>query len=138
MTRRTQAILFTLITALIGIIWREAPLHLPWFAYKYGGSALWAIALYGLLAVILPRLKPLSLALLAATLATFIECSRLVHLPALDAFRLTLAGKLLLGRIFSFKNIAAYLLAILATALLDHYLLPRPTPPNRPIADPVS
>jgi hypothetical protein len=40
-----------------------------------------------------------------------------------DAFRLTLAGRLLLGRFFSLKNIAVYWLAIALAALLDRWLV---------------
>ena len=124
-SRRITTLTLLLITIVAGLIWRLAPLHLPWFAYKYGGSALWAIALYWLIAAILPRRTPLQLALIASILSAALEFSRLYHLPALDAFRLTLPGKLLLGRIFSPKNIAAYWLAILAATLLDHLALHR-------------
>ena len=102
-----------------GLIWRMAPLHLPWFLYKYGGSMLWAVALYWLLAAILPRLTATRIALIAAVAAAAVEFSRLWHTPAFDAFRITIAGKLLLGRFFSLKNIAAYWLAIALTAWLD-------------------
>jgi len=102
-----------------GLIWRMAPLHLPWFLYKYGGSMLWAVALYWLLAAILPRLTATRIALIATVAAAAVEFSRLWHTPAFDAFRITIAGKLLLGRFFSLKNIAAYWLAIALTAWLD-------------------
>jgi hypothetical protein len=125
--RRLLSLALMTATIVGGILWRFAPLHLPWFAYKYGGSALWAIALYWLLAALLPRRPPFQLALIAATIAALLEFSRLDHLPALDAFRLTLPGKLLLGRVFSVRNITAYWLAILAVALLDHRLRPRLT-----------
>jgi len=118
--RRLTALALMLATTLAGLLWRLAPLHLPWFLYKYGGSMLWAAALYWLLAAILPGRKPHALALLAALAAAAVEFSRLLHTPAFDAFRLTLAGKLLLGRFFSLKNIAAYWLAIALTATLDH------------------
>ena len=84
--RRLTCITLLLVTIAAGLIWRLAPLHLPWFAYKYGGSALWAIALYWLIAAVLPRHKSLQIALIAATLATALEFSRLYHLPTLDAF----------------------------------------------------
>ena len=102
-----------------GLIWRMAPLHLPWFLYKYGGSMLWAVALYWLLAAILPRLTATRIALIAAVAAAAVEFSRLWHTPGFDAFRVTIAGKLLLGRFFSLKNIASYWLAIALTAWLD-------------------
>lgn len=40
------------------------------------------------------------------------ELFRLVHAPALDAFRATLAGALLFGRVFSPWNVAAYWLGV--------------------------
>jgi hypothetical protein len=42
-----------------------------------------------------------------------------VHAPALDDFRRTIAGAVLLGRIFSFADIAVYWLAIAIAASLD-------------------
>jgi hypothetical protein len=123
--RRLTTLSLLLLTIPLGIAWRTLPLHLNRFFFKYGGSALWAIALYWFLATLLPRFTPTALAVLAAFTAALIEFSRLFHTPATDAFRLTLAGRLLLGRFFSLKNIAAYWLAITLAALLDHLFLPR-------------
>ncbi len=109
-----------LITIPIGLAVRYLPLGLPWFLYKYFGSILWAIALYWFLAALLPKLRPLAIATLAITIATVLELSRLIPIAPIDAFRLTLAGQILLGRYFSVKNIAAYILAIILTATLDH------------------
>jgi hypothetical protein len=103
----------------IGVAWRMAPLHLPQFLYKYGGSVLWAAMVYWLAAAMLPRSRPGAVALLAAAIAALVEFSRLLHIPALDAFRLTLAGKLILGRFFSLWDILAYWLAIAVAATVD-------------------
>jgi hypothetical protein len=99
------------------------PFGLSPFWFKYGGSALWAMALYWLLAACFPRLSVVALACLAAVVAAVVEFSRLSRVPAVDAFRLTLAGRLLLGRYFSFKNVVAYWLAIALAALLDLWLV---------------
>ena len=107
----------------IGIAWRMAPLHLPPFLYKYGGSVLWAAMVYWLAGALLPRSRPFKLAAVAALIAVLVECTRLVHFPALDAFRMTLAGRLVLGRFFSLKDILAYGLAILACAAVDSWVL---------------
>jgi hypothetical protein len=103
----------------IGVAWRMAPLHLPQFLYKYGGSVLWAAMVYWLVAAMLPRSRPGAVATLAAAIAALVEFSRLLHIPALDAFRLTLAGKLILGRFFSLWDILAYWLAIAVVAVVD-------------------
>jgi hypothetical protein len=122
MHRSLTTLAFLLITIPIGLAVRLLPLDLPWFLYKYLGSVLWAIALYWFLATLLPKLRPLSVATLAITIATLVELSRLIPIAPIDAFRLTFAGKILLGRYFSLKNIAAYLLAIALTATLDSFL----------------
>lgn len=110
----------------VGIAWRMAPLQLPWFWYKYGGSALWAAMVYWLTAAIWPKGRPLAVAAIAAAVAAGVEFSRLVHTPGLDAFRLTLAGKLILGRIFALRNVIAYWLAVAAAAGVDARWLKRP------------
>ena len=119
MRRSITALLLLLITIPIGLAVRLLPLGLPWFLYKYAGSVLWAIALYWFLAAILPKLHPRAVATIAILIATLLELSRLVPIAPIDAFRLTFAGKILLGRYFSIKNIAAYILAIACTAALD-------------------
>jgi hypothetical protein len=123
MRRSLTTLALLLITIPIGLAVRLLPLGLPWFLYKYLGSVLWAVALYWFLAALLPKLRPQALATLAIIIATLLELSRLIPIAPIDAFRLTFAGKILLGRYFSLKNIAAYILAITITAILDHALL---------------
>lgn len=108
------------ITVPVGMAWRLAPLHLPPFAFKYGGSALWAVAVYWLVAIARPRWSSRRLALTAAAIALLVELFKLVYWPPLDRFRHTLAGKLLLGRYFTVGAVIAYWTAIAAVALLDH------------------
>jgi hypothetical protein len=117
--RRLFCFLLASLTLAAGLVWRFAPLGLPPLSHKYGGSMLWAIMVYWIAALLLPRWPPLHLALCAALIAAAVELFRLIHAPALDAFRLTLAGRLLLGRVFSLFDIAAYWLAILFTAVVD-------------------
>jgi hypothetical protein len=123
MQRSLKALVLLLITIPIGLAVRLLPLHLPWFLYKYLGSLLWAAALYWFLATLLPKLRPIAIATLAILIATLLELTRLIPVAPIDAFRQTLPGQILLGRYFSLKNIAAYLLAIALTATLDHYLI---------------
>jgi hypothetical protein len=125
--------LLLLITIPIGLAIRLLPLGLPWFLYKYLGSLLWAAALYWFLAALLPKLRSRTIAALAITIATFLELTRLIPMAPIDAFRLTFAGKILLGRFFSIKNIVAYIVAITLTAILDrHSIANRPQNPIIP------
>jgi hypothetical protein len=61
----------------------------------------------------------MQIAAIAAAVAVAVEFSRLLHVAWLDAFRLTTAGALLLGRIFSLWNLAAYAAGIGLGALID-------------------
>src|SRR5580698_8209865 len=133
MRRRLITLTILLITIPIGLAVRFLPLHLPWFLYKYLGSTLWAAALYCFLATLLPKLRPLSIATLAITIATIVELSRLIPIAPIDAFRQTFAGQILLGRYFSIKNIAAYILAISVTATFDQlFISNHSTNPSHP------
>ena len=55
----------------------------------------------------------------AVAVAALVELSRLAHAPALDAFRLTAAGALLLGRVFSPWNLLCYAAGIAAAWAWD-------------------
>ena len=116
---RRRALLRALLTLVSGLALRLLPMHLPFLITKYGGSALWALLVYFLLVASLPRVEPLRVAMLAAAVAFLVELSRLHHSPAEDAFRLTLAGRLLLGRVFSVWNLLAYWTAIALAAASD-------------------
>jgi hypothetical protein len=110
-------------TIAAGLALRLIPLGLPFLVTKWGGSLLWAGMVYWLLAALLRGRKTAILALAAGILAALVELTRLYHSAGLDAFRLTLAGKLLLGRMFSYWDIVAYWAAILLAALADRNLI---------------
>jgi hypothetical protein len=98
---------------------------LPYFLVKYGGSTLWGGIVFFLLAALLPRQSIGRLAVLGFVIAALTEFTRLYHTPWLDAFRLTLPGALLLGRIFSWYNILAYGLGIALAAWFERRHLKR-------------
>jgi Protein of unknown function (DUF2809) len=98
-------------------------LGFPAFVVKYGGSLLWGTMVFFLVAIAAAGWTRLTAALIAFAIAVGVELFRLVHAPWLDAFRLTTAGALLLGRIFSLWNIVAYAAGILLGAALDRLVL---------------
>ena len=81
---------------------------LPSVVVKYGGSILWGTMVFFLVAIAAPRLSRRDVALISTAIAVCVELFRLAHAPWLDQFRLTLAGALLIGRIFSVWDILAY------------------------------
>jgi hypothetical protein len=115
----TVTALLLVVTVAAGLLVRFAHLGLPGFVMKYGGSMLWALMFYWIASALWPSGRVVPAALLTAGLTAAIEFFKLVHSPVLDAFRLTLPGIMLLGRVFSPWDIAAYWLAIAIGALID-------------------
>jgi hypothetical protein len=106
-------------------------LGIPAAIVKYGGSILWGAMVFFLVAVAFPSLSRLRIAGISAVIAVGVELFR----PWLDAFRLTLAGALLLGRIFSAWDILAYGAGIWLAMLLDYLTVAALTeaiPPHSP------
>ncbi|MCJ2037207.1 DUF2809 domain-containing protein [Methylobacterium sp. J-068] len=133
-TRRFRLLASTFLVIAAGLGLRLAPFGLPATVTKWGGSVLWGAMVYGLVGLALPSPRRRIL-VTAAGIAVAVELSRLVHTPELDAFRLTLAGKLLIGRVFSPVNLVAYAAGILAAALVDRRLLGVARPTGSPASD---
>jgi Protein of unknown function (DUF2809) len=98
-------------------------LGLPLAVVKYGGSMLWGTMVFFLVAIAASRRSRNSIALISASIAVCVELFRLVHALWLDAFRLTTAGALLLGRVFSPWNMLAYAVGIGLGVLLDRFAM---------------
>ena len=111
-----------LFTILAGLATRFAHLGLPTIVVKYGASGLWALMIYWIVSTILSTRPVTTVAFIASAIATIVEFAKLIHFPALDAFRLTLPGILLLGRFFSLWDLVAYCVAIIFGALVDRRL----------------
>ncbi len=107
-------------TLVTGLLVRFGPLGLPAGVAKYGGSMLWALAIYWVVSAVAHR--PVVAATVAGVLATGVEFFKLYRSPRVDAFRLTIPGVLLLGRYFSWWDIVAYWVAIAVGAVLDLWL----------------
>ena len=119
------ALALVVIACGLSLRWYGFPLGLPAFVVKYGGSLLWATMVFLLAGMLLPRLTRTQIAALAAIIALVVEFSRRVHAPWLDAFRLTTAGAVLLGRIFSLWNLAAYAVGIAVGVSIDRLTMLR-------------
>jgi len=117
--RRWRAVGFGLATVALGLGVRFLHLGLPWVVVKYGGSMLWAVMIFWILAALAPRWPLVRIALLSGALATAVEVFKLYRSAGMDAFRVTLAGKLMLGRVFSGWDIAAYWAAIAGGMALE-------------------
>lgn len=113
------SLLLLILTVAAGLLIRFALPGLPPFIVKYGGSALWALMVYWIVSTLSPSWSVQKSWLVAGILATCVEFFKLVHTPALDAFRVTLPGILLFGRFFSLWDIVAYWWAMFIGMWLD-------------------
>lgn len=93
-------------------------LSLPFPIVKYGGSILWGSMVYFIVASASFKFRDRFSIALAFAIAVLVEFFRLYHTPWLDTFRMTTAGALLIGRVFSVWNIAAYACGIIVAFLV--------------------
>lgn len=112
-------------TIALGLALRLTHVGLPFLVVKYGGSVLWALMIYWIVTALRPRWPIGRGALAAAAIATAVELFKLYQAPGLDAFRRTLIGALLLGRVFSLWDLVAYAAAIVTGGFVDRAIRSR-------------
>jgi hypothetical protein len=98
-------------------------LGLPASIVKYVGSILWGTMVFFVVAIIARSPSRRNIALISISIAVCVELFRLVHTPWLDDFRLTMAGALLVGRVFSLWNMLAYAVGIGIGMALDRFAI---------------
>ena len=124
--RRAVALVAMLVTIALGLASRRWPGALPAALGKYPGDALWAMmVLFGWRAL-RPRARTRDVALLALATSAAVEVAKLWQAPWLAQFRHTSFGRLLLGQVFSWQNLVAYAIGVLAGAAVDRRIV-RPT-----------
>jgi hypothetical protein len=122
-TRRRLAALAAMgATIALGLASRRWPSVLPAFLGKYPGDALWALMVFFGWRALRPRARTRNVALPAMVTCVVVECAKLWQAPWLVGFRGTTLGHLLLGHVFSWQNLVAYALGVLAGAALDRLL----------------
>jgi MFS superfamily sulfate permease-like transporter len=117
--RRALYAIAAILIISIGLLTRLPLLPVPWGIAKPLGSVLWGAMVYCLVRTCRPRTRLLPAAAVAAVIAAGVEFSQLWHIEVLDAFRRTRIGVLLIGRFFSWGDIAAYTLGIGVACLVE-------------------
>ena len=123
--RRAAALAAAGVTLALGLASRHWPGALPAALGKYPGDALWALMVYFGWCALRPRAGTHVAALLALATCGGVEFAKLWQAPWLVAFRHTTFGHLLLGHVFSWQNLTAYGVGVVAGVALDR-LLPHP------------
>lgn len=110
--RLTHAIIMALVAA-TGLTSRSgAAAQWPAFLATYAGDTLWATMVFLTIGFIFPGAKSWRIALGALVISVAVECSQLVDAPQLNAWRDTVAGKLILGRDFLWSDLVCYAVGI--------------------------
>jgi hypothetical protein len=120
--RRSISVAAVLVLIACGLLWRRPELGLPASVAKYGGSILWGAMMFFVIAALLPGRDIRRVAVIAAIISALVEASQLIHVAPLDHFRGTVIGALLLGRTFSWWDIASYWLGVAAAGLATQQL----------------
>ena len=96
------------LTIALGLGVRFAPLGVPWVVSKYGGSMLWALAIYWVVAMVLPGSEPRRVGVTAGGGCDGGGVSEAVPDALAGCVSGTMPGVLLLGRYFAWADILAY------------------------------
>ena len=83
------------------------------------GDALWAMMIGWWIGALAPRMRAGRRAAVALALSWAVEFSQLYHAPAIDAWRHTTLGALMLGTGFDGRDLGAYALGVFMMIVLD-------------------
>lgn len=120
MKRSRLWLLFGVVAVIaLGLASRKFPSLFPALLGKYPGDALWALMVFLGWAFCKPRASTRNIAALAFATSCLVEFSQLYQADWLRAIRSTTLGHLVLGSTFSWFDIAAYAVGILAGVLID-------------------
>jgi hypothetical protein len=100
------------LTCILGLGSRQYAAELPRFVGLYAGDALWALALFLVLRLILPGQATGRVAALAYVLSVLVEISQVYHAPWIDSIRQTRLGGLILGFGFLWSDLACYAVGV--------------------------
>ncbi|MCC7398446.1 MAG: DUF2809 domain-containing protein [Planctomycetes bacterium] len=130
---RRRALAALAVTIAAGLASRRWPL--PGLLAEHAGDALYATAVFFVLACGWPSTRPRTLAAVALALAFAVECAQLLPWPWLVAWRQTRVGALLLGQGFQVADLCAQVAGV-ALALAGWWRLSRPCAARRPGSHP--
>ena len=103
----------------LGILSRQFPAWLPAALGKYPGDALWALMVFCSVGFLRPGATTMFAVAAALGFSCAFEFAKLYQAAWIESVRATLPGQLILGRVFSGNNLAAYALGIFTGGLVE-------------------
>ncbi|AYN96437.1 DUF2809 domain-containing protein [Pseudomonas sp. LTJR-52] len=116
---RVRIALALLAVIALGLASRQFPIIIPDALGKYPGDALWALMIFTGLALIARCANAVCLAVTAFGISCAVEATQLYQAPWINTIRHHPLGHLALGTTFSWMDIVAYGIGILAGVLID-------------------
>jgi hypothetical protein len=98
---------------------------LPLLIRKRTGDALWASAVFVLLAILRPKWRTRAVTFAALFISYSIEFSQIYHAPWIDHLRSYALGRLILGTTFFWLDQVAYTVGIVVLIPVDRWLKSR-------------
>ncbi len=118
--RPHYAVLF-LMVLLLGLASRRFAWLLPPLLHKNAGDILWALMLFLVFGLLLPRLSTFRTAAISVAFCIGIEVLKLYQAPWINAVRSTKFARLLFGYSFSWSNLFCYLIGIGLAAAIEKW-----------------
>ena len=125
MRNRLYLVIALAATIALGLATRSPSLPWPAFATDHFGDALWAVAAYLGVCLLVPKLAPHWVALAALAISFGVEFSQLLTFDWLESIRATRLGRLLLGWGFLWVDLVRYSAGVLCAWLIDAALTVR-------------
>ena len=122
--KRTWYLLAFVVTIALGLASRRFPHILPVALGKYPGDALWALMVFFGMGAIFNKATSLQLGCGALAFSFGIEALKLWQTPWLVGLRHTTLGHLVFGHVFSWQNLVAYTVGVLAGLLVEALVVP--------------
>lgn len=130
--RRAKYGSLLLAVILLGLASRAYSPPLPLFVKAYVGDALWALAAYLTVTLILPRLPIRWVAVTAGLFSLTVELSQLYHAPWIDRIRQIRLAAMVLGHGFLWSDLACYGVGIVVGTLSEVFCARHLSPSRRP------
>ena len=116
---RLSYLALVVVTIGLGLLVHLHGTAMPPAARDVLGDALWAVMIVWGVSVVAPDARLQTRGAVALALCWAVEGSQLLHAPAVDALRATMAGHLVLGSGFDPRDLVAYAAGVLAAVLLE-------------------
>jgi len=115
-------VVMIIIVIVLGLCSRKISNVIPDFLNTYLGDALWAVMIFIAVGFIFRKMETKAVALLGILFCYLIELSQLYHANWIDNIRKTTLGGLILGYVFSWKDLIAYAIGIGAGVIIEGLL----------------